>query len=483
MLRRLRLEPLHPVRDRASCSARPSAARSTPTSAATMHAQAEGVPFILEELARTYREAGMIQQIDGVWTLGRNADRLVPSAVRTLIQRRAARLPGRDPGGAGRRGVLGRSFSLRDLARDPAACGDASRTRRPGRRPRSGGDGGLLLRARRRRAGGLHLQPRAGPRVRVDELCRRAGAGHPRCDRRSARRRWRAAPASLALLARHALAAGDEARARRFRSRRPGGPRANAPEEALGSSSRRCRSPRPRRTACAAARATTPSRCSRARPSAWRGSPSWRPWPRRWATPAWSSRSCCGAPRRSGWPRTPNRPPTSRAGSGPWPWSATMRPRSWPPAWSWRRGCCGPLGESFSPCSQRGRPRRGGGGLERPPSWRGSWATTALAAATRELGAVDRPVRDWFVERSTPVGSSDFMRRIGRGESSSEISPSMPIAPWSRRPPPVRAGPRALRAARRSPGRDVHDHRHGVRELCARDPPGLVRSTSRRSGG
>ena len=31
-----------------------------------MHAQAEGVPFILEELARAYRDAGMIQQIDGV---------------------------------------------------------------------------------------------------------------------------------------------------------------------------------------------------------------------------------------------------------------------------------------------------------------------------------------------------------------------------------------------------------------------------------
>jgi predicted ATPase len=63
------------------------------SSIAAMHAQAEGVPFILEELARTYRQAGMIQQIDGVWTLARNAERLVPSAVRTMIGRRATRLP------------------------------------------------------------------------------------------------------------------------------------------------------------------------------------------------------------------------------------------------------------------------------------------------------------------------------------------------------------------------------------------------------
>ena len=49
------------------------------SSAATMHAQAEGVAFIVEELARSYREIGMIQEIDGVWTLVRNAARLLPS--------------------------------------------------------------------------------------------------------------------------------------------------------------------------------------------------------------------------------------------------------------------------------------------------------------------------------------------------------------------------------------------------------------------
>src|SRR5690606_25210781 len=52
--------------------------------AAVMHAQSEGVPFILAEQANAYREAGLVQQIDGVWTLARNAQRLLPSAVRTL---------------------------------------------------------------------------------------------------------------------------------------------------------------------------------------------------------------------------------------------------------------------------------------------------------------------------------------------------------------------------------------------------------------
>jgi DNA-binding NarL/FixJ family response regulator len=95
-----------------------------PASAASMQVQSEGVPFIVEELARTHREAGTLQQIDGVWRLGRNAARLMPSAVRTLIDRRAARLPGRTKGTLGDAAVLGRSFSLRDLRAIRARIGD-----------------------------------------------------------------------------------------------------------------------------------------------------------------------------------------------------------------------------------------------------------------------------------------------------------------------------------------------------------------------
>jgi len=87
-----------------------------PTTVATIHAQSEGVPFIAEELVRAYREAGMLQRIDGVWTAAKNVDRLVPSAVRTLIERRASRLeePTRIP--LAQAAILGRVFSLRDLS-------------------------------------------------------------------------------------------------------------------------------------------------------------------------------------------------------------------------------------------------------------------------------------------------------------------------------------------------------------------------------
>ncbi|MDP9342823.1 MAG: AAA family ATPase [Actinomycetota bacterium] len=92
--------------------------------AATIHAQAEGVPFILEELVRAFRDAGMIQQIDGTWSLAKNADRLAPSAVQTLIQRRAGQLPEDAKVSLSEAAVLGRSFSLRDLQAVKARLGD-----------------------------------------------------------------------------------------------------------------------------------------------------------------------------------------------------------------------------------------------------------------------------------------------------------------------------------------------------------------------
>ena len=148
------------------------------SSAATMHAQAEGVAFIVEELARTYREMALIQEIDGVWTLARNAARLLPSAVRTLIQRRAARLPDETKQDLADAAILGRSFSLKDLRLDQAAPrrrrgglqpGGPRRVagaRRPGR-PARGAPGGI--------ARGLQLHARAGPRVRRSVAHRRSG--------------------------------------------------------------------------------------------------------------------------------------------------------------------------------------------------------------------------------------------------------------------------------------------------------------------
>jgi DNA-binding CsgD family transcriptional regulator/tetratricopeptide (TPR) repeat protein len=95
-------------------------------SAAALHAQSEGVPFILEELTQAYRDAAMIQQIDGKWTIARNAERLAPSSVQILIQRRSGRLPADTKTALAEAAVLGRSFSLRDLEALRTRMGDSA---------------------------------------------------------------------------------------------------------------------------------------------------------------------------------------------------------------------------------------------------------------------------------------------------------------------------------------------------------------------
>jgi DNA-binding CsgD family transcriptional regulator len=114
VLRRVRLERLAPAETRDLLS-QVLGGPVDAGSAATMHAQAEGVPFIVEEMARAYRDGRMIQQIDGTWRLARNAERLVPSAVRTLISRRAAHLPQETTALLADAAILGRRFSLQDL--------------------------------------------------------------------------------------------------------------------------------------------------------------------------------------------------------------------------------------------------------------------------------------------------------------------------------------------------------------------------------
>jgi tetratricopeptide (TPR) repeat protein/DNA-binding CsgD family transcriptional regulator len=99
-----------------------------PSGAAAMHAQAEGVPFIVEELAHAYRDAGMVQEIDGTWTLAKNAERLVPSAVRTLISRRAAHVPDETKAVMAEAAILGRHFSLKDIQALRVQMGEADAT-------------------------------------------------------------------------------------------------------------------------------------------------------------------------------------------------------------------------------------------------------------------------------------------------------------------------------------------------------------------
>jgi DNA-binding CsgD family transcriptional regulator/tetratricopeptide (TPR) repeat protein len=206
-----------------------------PASIAAMHAQSEGVPFIVEELARTYREAGMVQQVDGKWTLGRNAAKLVPSAVRTLIQRRAGRLGEETRSALADAAVLGRSFSLRDLAAIRGRLDPGVAT------PESLGDvlhpavsAGLLLQQIEGAPADFtfsHEQVREFALSELGQARRRAvhrsivdllvESGDP-------------TPAALPLIAQHALAAGDTDRAGRFvLDAARGALQANAAEEAL----------------------------------------------------------------------------------------------------------------------------------------------------------------------------------------------------------------------------------------------------------
>ena len=213
------------------------AAPIDPQSAATMHAQSEGVPFIVEELARAYREAGMIQQINDTWVLARNAGRLVPSAVRTLIQRRAGRLPEDALAAMADASVLGRSFSVRDLAAIRQAVGGREAESTPAEVAEALSPAvvaGLLIEHGADEPADYtftHEQVREFASAELPAARRRAmhgavvdllvGDGEP-------------PPGSLALLARHALEAGDEARAAAFsRDAARAALDANAPEEAL----------------------------------------------------------------------------------------------------------------------------------------------------------------------------------------------------------------------------------------------------------
>jgi DNA-binding NarL/FixJ family response regulator len=206
-----------------------------PASAAAMHSQSEGLPFIVEELAKTYREAGMIQRIDGVWTLGRNAARLVPSAVRTLIGRRAAHLPEETRSVLADAAVLGRSFSLRDLRE--------IRSRLDGAPPPAGSLADALEPAVR--AGLLlqHAEGRPADYTFTHEQVRDYAMGELVPSRLRAVHRTIVelllesgdpSPAALPLIAQHALAGGDAQHAAQLSvdaARAALG--SNAPEEAL----------------------------------------------------------------------------------------------------------------------------------------------------------------------------------------------------------------------------------------------------------
>ncbi len=205
------------------------------SSAAIMHAQAEGVPFVLAEQAHAYRDAGLIQQIDGVWTVARNAERLMPSAVQTLIRRRGAHLTEETKTSVSVAAVLGRSFSLRDLHEIKQRLGDATQEVEELARSLAPAVGaGLLFQLPDGSAADYsftHEQIRqyameslASPRRRaihsaIVEMF--TGAGEP-------------PTASLAMLAQHALSAGQAELAARVAIKAANAAlEVHAPEEAL----------------------------------------------------------------------------------------------------------------------------------------------------------------------------------------------------------------------------------------------------------
>jgi DNA-binding CsgD family transcriptional regulator len=206
-----------------------------PASAETMHGQSEGVPFIIEELARSYRDASLLQQLDGVWRLTRNAARLMPSAVKTLIGRRAARLEPATRALLADAAVLGRSFSLRDvrairsrLDGSAAANEDLPELLRPAV------EAGLLLEHPEGAAADYTFTHEQVREFAVSELSQTRARSVHRAVVDLLLESGDPAPAGLPLLAHHALAAGDTERAARFSvDAARAALTSNAPEEAL----------------------------------------------------------------------------------------------------------------------------------------------------------------------------------------------------------------------------------------------------------
>ena len=233
MVRRLRLERFTQL-ETAEFAQQVLGGKVNVSSAATMHAQAEGVAFIVEELARTCREMGMIQEVSGTWTLARTP-RACSRRRCTLIQRRAARLP---------------DETKRRTSLTPPSSAAASASGSPLDQGAAGGGRGRcsptvlaesLAPAAR---AGLLLEHAAGSPAdysfthdQVTEFSAALlGADRRRAihgARRHADRRRRPARREHVLLAHHALAAGDEDAPCVSSLGRAGGLDARAAEEVL----------------------------------------------------------------------------------------------------------------------------------------------------------------------------------------------------------------------------------------------------------
>jgi predicted ATPase/class 3 adenylate cyclase/DNA-binding CsgD family transcriptional regulator len=96
----------------------------SPEAAATLHERGEGVPFFVVEFTQAFREARLLQQVEGVWKISMGARSPVPASVQILIERRLAQLPDETRAVLADAAILGRRFRVEDLARVEAALED-----------------------------------------------------------------------------------------------------------------------------------------------------------------------------------------------------------------------------------------------------------------------------------------------------------------------------------------------------------------------
>ncbi len=96
-----------------------------PQTVETLHSRAEGVPFFIEEFARTYREARVLQLVGETWTMSHVSGPSVPASVASLIERRLAQLDSETRALLANAAILGRRFRMSELVQVVTSLGDS----------------------------------------------------------------------------------------------------------------------------------------------------------------------------------------------------------------------------------------------------------------------------------------------------------------------------------------------------------------------
>ena len=477
-----------------SCSSS-SAATLNATSAAAMHAQSEGVPFIVEEMAHAYRDGGHDpgdrRRLDAL------RQRRAPRSLRRQDADLAPRgAPAQGHEGRARRGRRARSsFQPEGPPRDRAPGG---RPNDQPRGPRRIARAGRRRRSARRARRAVAPADYSFPHDQIREFAS-AGLSAPRRRRSTSRSStccWlgEPSPASLPLLAHHAKAAGDaevcvkfslEATRARPRGQRPrGGParrRRGAPVRGrpagAGQAARGSR-PGPRDAAASGRSPPGPRRAVRAG----RGPRGPRARARRSPAPRGGATACRRRGERAATLAREVRDLAAERGDRRAELAACIE--------LGQVLLQSPLGEGVLADPAGVRPRRGGGGVPargRAGPRPGRRREPRRRAPRDRRGRSSAGIRDVVRRsRSTPGEHLPYVRRVAAGEAIDDMLGELPIAPAGRGGGrAVPGGARAVRTARRPARRDVHDHRDGLPELGRRTSTSdrTRPNTSRRSGG